>query len=62
MSVTTTEQRRQRGDGYNFTLTVTPTVNTPTMVATPAAIANQLRISDDPKSKSLLNNVALPNR
>jgi RHS repeat-associated protein len=62
MSVRTTEQPRQRGDGYNFTLTVTPTVATPTLVATPAAVANQLRIKDDPKSKSLLNNVALPNR
>lgn len=58
MSVRTTEQQGQRGDGYNFTLTVTPTVSTPTVVPTPAATANQLRIEQG-KSKSLLNNVSL---
>jgi RHS repeat-associated protein len=60
ISVTTTEQLQQRGDGYNWTLTVTPTISTPTIVPTPAAVNNQLRIVQG-KSRSLLNNVALPN-
>lgn len=60
MSVTTSNQQTQRGDGYNFTLTVTPTVSTPTTTPTQAATNNQLRIVQG-QSRSLLNNVALPN-
>jgi RHS repeat-associated protein len=65
MSVTTTNpittsNANRRSDGYNFTLTVTPTVSTPTTTPTPAATSNQLRIVQG-QSRSLLNNVALPN-
>ena len=58
MSVTTSNQQTQRGDGYNFTLTVTPTVSTPTTVPTQAATNDQLRIVQG-QSRSLLNNVSL---
>jgi RHS repeat-associated protein len=56
-SVTTTNNVGQMGDGYNFTLTVTPTVSTPTTVPTPAAVAGQWRIKAT--SRSLKNNVSL---
>jgi YD repeat-containing protein len=58
ISVTTTEQPRQRGDGYNYTLTVIPTVSTPTVVPTPAAAASQWRIVQG-QSRSLNNNSSL---
>jgi hypothetical protein len=58
ISVTTSEQRGQRGDGYNYTLTVTPTVSTPTVTPTPAAAASQWRIIQG-QSKSLNNNSSL---
>ncbi len=60
LSVRTSEQPGQKGDGYNWTLTVIPTISTPTTVPTPAAVNNQLRIVPG-LSRSLLNNVALPN-
>lgn len=58
ISVTTTEQPRQRGDAYNFTLTVTPTISTPKTTPTPEATASQWKIVQG-QSKSLNNNSSL---
>lgn len=59
ISVTTTHRAGQVGDGYNFRLTVTPTVSTPTVAPTAAAVANQLRIVEG-QSRSLKHNISLP--
>jgi hypothetical protein len=49
----------QVGDGYNFTLAVTPTISTPTIAPTPTAVASQLRIAEG-QSMYLKHNVLFP--